>query len=138
MELRFSTVNRRKFLVGAAAAAASVAAALPKASVAAGQSQSTPAQKPNVIYHSDPFRWDFVGAKGLNSSTHTPNLDALAAHGTNFNHAVADQPVCAPLRSVLMTGRYATETGVRHNGFGLGEDLPTIATEFRKAVYTAN
>jgi len=133
------TVNRRNFLVGTAAAAASVAAALPKASAAAGQPQSAPAQKPNVIiYHSDQFRWDFVGANGLNSSTQTPNLDALAAQGTNFNHAVTNQPVCAPSRSVLMTGRYATETGVWHNGLGLKEDLPTIATEFRKAGYTAN
>ncbi|MGB9289807.1 MAG: sulfatase-like hydrolase/transferase, partial [Terracidiphilus sp.] len=100
---------------------------------------AAPAQKPNiVIYHSDQFRWDFVGANGLNSSTHTPNLDALASSGTNFTHAVTNQPVCAPSRSVLITGRYATETGVWHNGLGLRQDLPTLATELRKAGYTAN
>jgi arylsulfatase A-like enzyme len=99
------------------------------------------AQKPLpniVIYHSDQFRWDFVGANGLNSSTHSPNLDALAAAGANFSHAVTNQPVCAPSRSVLLTGRYATETGVWRNGLGLKEDLPTLATELRKAGYTAN
>ena len=96
-------------------------------------------KRPNiVIYHSDQFRWDFVGANGLNSSTHTPNLDTLAASGTNFTCAVTNQPVCAPSRSVLITGRYATETGVWRNGQGLRQDLPTLATELRKAGYTAN
>jgi arylsulfatase A-like enzyme len=132
-------VNRRSFLLGTAAAAvqAGVAASLH----AAGEpgNDAAPPQKPNiVIYHSDQFRWDFVGANGLNSSTLTPNLDALAADGTNFNHAVTNQPVCAPSRSVLITGRYATETGVWHNGLGLRQDLPTLATELRKAGYTAN
>ena len=129
-------VNRRNFLVGTAAVGA--AAALPS-STSAGQESSASKRRPNiVIYHSDQFRWDFVGANGLNSSTHTPNLDALAAVGTNFNHAVTNQPVCGPSRSVMLTGRYASETGVWHNGLGLKPDLPTIATELRKAGYTAN
>ena len=58
--------------------------------------------------------------------------------GTNFTHAVTNQPVCAPSRSVLVTGTYATETGVWHNGLGLRQDLPTLATELRKSGYTAN
>lgn len=138
-----SKVNRRSFLLGTAAAAAQagVAAAMPQAGAGADAraESASKKQRPNiVIYHSDQFRWDFVGANGLNSSTHTPNLDALAAGGTNFTHAVTNQPVCAPSRSVLITGRYATETGVWHNGLGLREDLPTIATELRRAGYTAN
>jgi len=129
-------VNRRNFLVGTAAAAAS--AALP-VTAQSGEDSTTGNRKPNiVIYHSDQFRWDFLGANGLNSSTRTPNLDALAAVGTNFSQAVTNQPVCAPSRSVLLTGRYATETGVWRNGLGLRQDLPTIATECRKAGYTAN
>jgi len=133
-------VNRRNFLLGSAATAAQagVAAAVPIS--ASSAQEATPAKRrPNiVIYHSDQFRWDFVGANGLNSSTHTPNIDTLAATGTNFNHAVTNQPVCGPSRSVMLTGRYASETGVWHNGLGLREDLPTIATELRKAGYTAN
>ncbi len=138
-----SKVNRRNFLLGTAAAAAQagVAAAMPQTGGQAGAGSEPAASKgrPNiVIYHSDQFRWDFVGANGLNSSAHTPNLDAVPAGGTNFTHAVTNQPVCAPSRSVLITGRYATETGVWHNGLGLREDLPTIATELRTAGYTAN
>jgi len=131
-------VNRRNFLLGTAAAAAQASVAL------AGPRQNEagpPAAKrqPNiVIYHSDQFRWDFVGANGGNSSTRTPNIDALATSGTNFTCAVTNQPVCAPSRSVMLTGMYATDTGVWHNGLGMRTDLPTLATELRKAGYTAN
>jgi arylsulfatase A-like enzyme len=137
-------VNRRNFLLGTAAAAAQagVAASLAggvKAEAVNGAVGEAGAKKPNIIiYHSDQFRWDFVGANGLNSSTHTPNLDALAARSTNFNHAVTNQPLCGPSRSVMLTGCYASQTGVWKNGPGLREDLPTLATELRKAGYTAN
>jgi arylsulfatase A-like enzyme len=48
--------------------------------VSGGAPESTPKKKPNIIiYHSDQFRWDVVGANGVNSSTRTPNIDALAA-----------------------------------------------------------
>jgi arylsulfatase A-like enzyme len=131
-------VNRRNFLLGSAAAGAGLAAPL----VAAGEksaAQSRKARRPNiVIYHSDQFRWDFVGANGLNGSTRTPNLDRLAAEGTNFNHAITNQPVCGPSRAVMLTGCYATEAGVWHNGLALRQDLPTLATELRKTGYTAN
>ena len=137
-------VNRRNFLLGTAAAAAQagVAAALPSGldpRADAEDAREPRRQRPNiVIYHSDQFRWDFAGANGLNSSTHTPNLDALAAEGTNFTHAVTNQPLCGPSRSVMLTGRYATETGVWRNDLGIRQDLPTIATELRKNGYTAN
>ena len=77
------TVNRRNFLLGTAAAAANagVAAALPNGVSPSGDGQGnarTANTTPNVvIYHSDQFRWDFVGANGLNGSTNTPNLDRL-------------------------------------------------------------
>jgi arylsulfatase A-like enzyme len=133
------SVNRRKFLLSTAAAAANVGVAAALAGPARAQERAKPKKQPNVvIYHADQFRWDFVGANGLNNSVRTPNLDALAEHGTNFTHTVTNQPVCAPSRSILLTGRYATETGVWRNGLGLREDLPTLATEFRKAGYTAN
>jgi arylsulfatase A-like enzyme len=138
------TINRRDFLVGTAVAVANtgVEAAMPHTAPANGNGlddSGPPKQRPNiVIYHSDQFRWDFVGANGLNSSTHTPNLDSLATDGTSFTHCVTNQPVCAPSRSVTFTGRYATNTGVWNNGLALDTSLPTLATELRKAGYTAN
>jgi arylsulfatase A-like enzyme len=129
--------GRRAFLKSSFAAA--VAAAVPPPSAKAATENAAPAHKLNIIlYHSDQFRWDFVGANGNNGSTRTPNIDALAARGKNFTHAVTNQPVCAPSRSVLLTSRYATETGVWHNGLGLDQTLPTLATELRKAGYSAN
>jgi arylsulfatase A-like enzyme len=143
-EVHLLTVNRRNFLLGTAAAAANagVASALSRGTAPDAKTQKATdghKKQPNiVIYHADQFRWDFVGANGLNGSVHTPNLDTLAERGTNFTHLVTNQPVCAPSRSVLLTGRFATETGVWRNGIGLRKDLPTIATELRKAGYTAN
>jgi arylsulfatase A-like enzyme len=133
-------MNRRNFILGTAAAAAySGAAALVAGASNDGEKAPAAKRKSNiVIYHSDQFRWDFVGANGLNSSTRTPNLDALAAHGKNFTQAVTNQPVCAPSRAMTLTSRYSTEAGVWHNGLGLREDLPTLAGELRRAGYTAN
>jgi len=130
--------SRRSFLKGSVAAA--VAAAV--SANAEAQQKANPARpvtQPNIIlYLADQFRWDFVGANGRNSSTRTPNIDALAARGKNFTQTVTNQPVCAPSRSVLFTSRYATETGVWHNGLALDKSLPTLAGELRKAGYTAN
>src|ERR1700742_5123644 len=115
--------SRRSFLKSTVAAA--VAAAVP---VAAEQTKAAanPASRPNIIlYLADQFRSDFVGANGRNSSTRTPKIDALAARGTNFTHADTNQPVCTPARSLIFTSRYATETGVWHNGLELDKSLPT-------------
>jgi arylsulfatase A-like enzyme len=129
--------SRRSFLKSSVAAA--MAAVVPASAEADTQAAAKPATPPNIVlYLSDQFRWDFIGANGRNSSTHTPHLDALASGGKSFTHAVTNQPVCAPARSVLFTSRYATETGVWHNGLALGQTLPTLAGELRKAGYTAN
>lgn len=129
--------SRRSFLKGSMAAA--MAAAVPSSSASAQPTPNSPTTRPNIVlYMADQFRWDFVGANGLNSSTPTPNIDALAARGKNFTQAVTNQPVCAPARSVLFTSRYATETGVWHNGLELDKSLPTLAGELRKAGYSAN
>jgi arylsulfatase A-like enzyme len=132
-----SRESRRSFLKGSMAAA--VAAAAPVAEAQARGSASKPSSPPNIVlYLADQFRWDFVGANGLNRSTPTPNIDALAARGKNFTHTVTNQPVCAPSRSVLFTSRYASETGVWKNGLALDKSLPTLAGELRKAGYSAN
>ena len=48
--------------------------------------------------------------------------------GTLFTHAVTNQPVCSPSRSVMLTGRYATETGVWHNAMPIDPSLPVSYT----------
>ena len=134
------STNRREFLLRSMAAAASAHAVAGISATA--QSPAAPAsgtQRPNIIlYIADQFRWDFVGANQLNPTTDTPNLNAMAHRGTLFTHAVTNQPLCAPSRSILHTGRYATETGVWKNVTNLNPSLPTLAGELHKAGYTTN
>ncbi|HEU5339820.1 sulfatase-like hydrolase/transferase, partial [Edaphobacter sp.] len=128
-------MDRRKFLLTGAATGAALGLGT---AAEAAPAPAVPSQPNIILFLSDQFRWDFLGANGLNGSTRTPNLDALAANGKNFTHAVTNQPVCAPSRSVLMTSRYATETGVWRNGLPMTQSLPTLAGELRKAGYTSN
>jgi arylsulfatase A-like enzyme len=69
------------------------------------------ADKPNIIY----FLIDDLGYAdcGFNGGQdiRTPNIDKLAKEGAVLKSYYV-QPVCSPTRSALMTGRYATHTGV--------------------------
>ncbi len=44
----------------------------------------------------------------------TPNIDALAETGIRYEKAYATAPICAPSRSCLVTGLYATSLGTQH------------------------
>ena len=46
-----------------------------------------------------------------------PNLDALANRGIRLTNAYA-QPVCAPTRASIITGRYGFRNGVGHPAAG--------------------
>ncbi len=67
--------------------------------------------KPNIVY----FLIDDLGFAdcGFNggSDIRTPNIDKLAKDGAILKSFYV-QPVCSPTRAALMTGRYATHTGV--------------------------
>jgi arylsulfatase A-like enzyme len=132
--------TRRSFLKQPALAAAAAAlAASPAQVLGSAQSKEKPARRPNIIiFHSDQFRWDCVCAAGHNPMDFTPNLDAMYRRGTVFQNFITNQPLCAPSRSCLMTGQYATTTGVWKNGPPLRADASTIATELTKAGYSAN
>ena len=45
----------------------------------------------------------------------TPNIDRLAASGTRFANAHANNPICMPSRASLATGLYSHETGYWDN-----------------------
>ncbi|MEV0628565.1 sulfatase-like hydrolase/transferase [Nonomuraea wenchangensis] len=85
--------------------------------------------RPNVIVVlTDQQRWDTVGPL-------TPNLDRMARHGTQATVAITPQPVCAPARAALQTGRYPTTTGVHRNGRVLQPEERTLAHHFGAAGY---
>jgi arylsulfatase A-like enzyme len=97
------------------------------------------ANRPNiVVILSDQFRWDCVGAMGMNPLNLTPNIDSMARRGVLFRSAMSAQPVCAPARGSIFTGQYPSRHGVWKNGFGLKEDAKTLATELRQTGYSAN
>ena len=93
------------------------------------------AKQPNIlIVFSDQQRWDTLGVNGSPMDL-TPNLDALARRGTRFLLPVTNQPVCAPARACLLTGKYATTHGVWKNGAGHIAGQETLATTLARAGY---
>ena len=103
-----------------------------------GSSADTVPRSNVILIISDQFRWDCVGAYGLNPLHLTPNLDEMATEGTSFLSAITNQPVCTPSRACLFTGTYANRNGVWRNGVGLNPESVTLAKRFRSAGYTAN
>ncbi len=91
---------------------------------------------PNVVlFFTDQQRWDSVGLHG-NPLGLTPNFDRLAGEGTFLANSFSCQPVCAPARSCLQTGLYATQTGVTSNGaIPMDSSLKTLAHHFNDAGY---
>jgi len=113
-------------------------AGMPAAAVAA-QAQQPAAAKPNIVLIiSDQFRWDCVGAMGLNPMNLTPNLDRMAGNGVMFRNAFCNQPVCAPARASMFTGQYPARHGVWKNGIALPENSTTLAKSLHSAGYSAN
>ena len=93
-------------------------------------------RQPNVLLVTfDTVRADAPGfASGRNDVT--PNLDALAARGTHFEHAISSQPLTLPSHATIMTGLYPYRHGVRNNGtYVLDEKQVTLAERLRDAGY---
>jgi choline-sulfatase len=56
----------------------------------------------------------------------TPHLDQLAREGVRFDAAYANNPLCAPARAVMFTGRYSSNIRVYDNSSLLASDIPTV------------
>ena len=70
---------------------------------------------PNIVLIvADDLGYGELGAYGQ-SLIETPHLDALARDGLRFTQFYAGAPVCAPSRSVLMTGMHNGHTPIRGN-----------------------
>jgi arylsulfatase A-like enzyme len=106
---------------------------------AAAQQRSENHSRPNIVLIiSDQFRWDCIGALGLNPMNLTPHLDAMARRGVLFRNAFCNQPVCAPARGCMFTSQYPWNHGVWKNGLALPEDAVTLPKILRGAGYSAN
>ncbi|PHQ34410.1 sulfatase family protein [Rhodopirellula bahusiensis] len=70
----------------------------------------------------------------------TPNVDALAKGGVQFNHAYVTAPVCSTCRSAFITGMYQTTIGAHHHRSGRGTEkiyLPANVTMLPKLLQDA-
>jgi len=76
---------------------------------------AAPARPPNLIWiMADDLGYGDLGSYGQKVIS-TPHLDRMAQEGLRFTQFYAGATVCAPSRSVLMTGRHHGRTRVRGN-----------------------
>ncbi len=76
-------------------------------------------RRPNIIFvMADDMGYGDAGCYGQ-QHIQTPNIDRMAREGMRFTQCYAGSTVCAPSRSVLMTGLHTGHTRVRGN-FGVG------------------
>ena len=99
--------------------------------------QALQARKPNIVFIlADDLGYGDIGPYGQKQIL-TPNLDRLAALGLKFTQVYAGAAVCAPSRSVLMTGLHSGHTAVRANAgtIPLRADDVTLAEVLQRAGY---
>lgn len=97
---------------------------------------------PNIIYIlADDLGYGDVGCYGQRLFE-TPNIDQLAKEGLLFTQHYAGTTVCAPSRSVLMTGQHTGHTFIRGNRgvsgegqYPLEDEAVTVAELLKRAGY---
>lgn len=77
-----------------------------------------------LIIISDEHRRDSSGTYG-NKIVKTPNIDALAARGTQFERAYCNSPLCVPSRASFHTGKYPHQVGYWDNAFPYEGRVPS-------------
>ena len=95
------------------------------------------AKPPNIVLiMADDLGYGHLGSYGQ-TKINTPNIDRLAAEGMRFTAAYAGSTVCAPSRSVLMTGLHGGHTPVRGNlgDAHLSDSDVTLAEMLKAAGY---
>jgi arylsulfatase A-like enzyme len=72
--------------------------------------------RPNVvmIFCDDMGYGDVSSFAGKPQPVRTPNIDRLAAGGRKFTRFYVGSPVCSPSRAAVLSGRFASETGLRN------------------------
>ncbi|MBL8816686.1 MAG: arylsulfatase [Planctomyces sp.] len=85
------------------------------ASAGTGDASLKQTQRPNLVWiMADDLGFGDLGCYGQ-KEIQTPELDRMASEGVRFTHFYAGATVCAPSRSVLMTGLHHGHTRVRGN-----------------------
>ena len=129
-----STSGTGRFAIGSSLSACLIGIVLV---IATPTSRAFQPRKPNIVFIlADDLGYGDIGPYGQRQIL-TPNLDRLAAQGLKFTNAYAGAAVCAPSRSVLMTGLHTGHTAVRANAgtIPIRDEDVTVAEVLRGAGY---
>jgi len=116
----------------------STLALLAALTILSATSSNAEESRPNIILMmADDLGYGHLGSY-CQEKINTPYIDRLAAEGMRFTHAYSGSSVCAPSRSVLMTGLHTGHTPIRWNTPGgatlLDEDV-TLAEQLKTVGY---
>lgn len=103
--------------------------AAPLAAAAAGD-------RPNVLWITSEDNGPHLGAYGDDYAV-TPNLDKLAARGMVYTNCWSTAPVCAPARTVIISGMWAPSLGAEHmrSRVRMPDDFKMYPVHLREAGY---
>ncbi|KAA5540027.1 sulfatase-like hydrolase/transferase [Roseiconus nitratireducens] len=92
--------------------------------------------RPNILWITSEDNGQQLGCYG-DSYADTPNLDKLAETSLRYRTCWSNAPVCAPARTTIIAGMYATSTGGQHmrSGVALPDDVQLYPKILRDAGY---
>jgi len=125
-------ISRRDFVKAVSATAIAATADNSLAVLQAAASQ----RRPNVIF----FFPDQLPAHELSAfggqNIGTPNMDRVVAEGFTFINGLSTCPLCAPYRSMLLSGLYPTHNGMLINWLESNPHDPSLAQTLSAAGYS--
>jgi choline-sulfatase len=86
------------------------------ANVGCGLPGARAASNPNILLLITDQQSSKMMSVAGNPWLKTPAMDGVANFGVRFGAAYSANPVCLPSRFTMLTGRYPSAVGVRHNG----------------------
>ena len=120
--------SRREFLSAILKSSGYAVTASALGRLAAAETPSQAAAKPNVLFIAIDDLNDWVGCLGGHPDVKTPNMDRLAKRGVLFTHAYCSAPACNPSRASLLTGILPSTSGVYHNNQPWRPAMPKAVT----------
>ena len=93
-------------------------------------------EQPNILWLTSEDNGPQLGCYG-DEYARTPNIDALAKRSLRYHRCWSNAPVCAPARTTIISGMYATSLGGHHMRSGVKSppNFSTYPDILRKAGY---
>ncbi|TWU55767.1 sulfatase-like hydrolase/transferase [Rubripirellula reticaptiva] len=80
--------------------------------------QAQAAERPNILWITSEDNGPEIGCYG-DTYADTPNIDAFAEKSLRYRTCWSNAPVCAPARTTIISGMYATSLGGQHMRSGV-------------------